>query len=274
MTPQSALVKHDPDNGTWGDCQRICIAAILDMPAADVPHFCDKDNPGWHADMIAWLARRGLAYTQLGYAGDVPLEQIYEWTTKANPGVPMILQGRSSLGCNHVVVIQDGEIICDSSGNGIVGPNSDGIWQLELLTIGNDWGRRAGAAYTLGGLVMDAIGDLTDPAAADSTVRFDFALEPFAMTVRRDLEDAGPDDFPTRKHEDSAAINARLAAIADMVVPAYRAEGARYSCTGHIAHQWNAAYEGAARALGAEIVLSSIKSGEPPALGNGLGDRI
>lgn len=40
-------------------------------------------------------------------------------------------------------------------------------------------------------------------------------------------------------------IEERAVAIADRVVPAYRAAGARYSCTGHVAKMWNAAYDGA-----------------------------
>jgi len=272
VTPLTALNKHDPDNGSWGDCQRICIAAILDLPPEQVPHFCDNDNPDWLIHLTDWLARRGLAYARFGYVGEgITLEQIYSWTTEANPGVPMILHGKSSIGTNHVVVIQDGAIVCDSSGNGIVGPNNEGLYHVEVISIGNDWGARSRAAYALGGLVMDAIADVEDPGNLDSTVRFDFIGAPFAFTLRRDLEDAGPADaISTRKHEDGWQINERLAAIADQVVPEYRAKGASYSCTGHVAHKWNAAYEGAARALGVQIkfdgsefVVSSRKSDEP-----------
>ena len=41
----------------------------------------------------------------------------------------------------------------------------------------------------------------------------------------------------------------RATAIADKIVPAYRAKGSRYNCTGTIAKMWNAAYEGAHSAI-------------------------
>ncbi|GGO94918.1 hypothetical protein [Stakelama pacifica] len=47
-------------------------------------------------------------------------------------------------------------------------------------------------------------------------------------------------------------INQRCCAIADRVEPRYRSQqpGARaYSCTGHVAKLWGAAYEGARLAL-------------------------
>ena len=45
----------------------------------------------------------------------------------------------------------------------------------------------------------------------------------------------------------------RATAIADKIVPAYRAKGSRYNCTGTIAKMWNAAYEGAHSALASPV---------------------
>ena len=39
------------------------------------------------------------------------------------------------------------------------------------------------------------------------------------------------------------------AAIADKVEPRYRCMGRSYSCTGHIAERWTAAFEGARQAF-------------------------
>lgn len=118
-------------------------------------------------------------------------------------------------------------------------------------------------ATQLGALAYDAMTELLTPGrpTLDATVTFDIAGEAFALTVRRDLQDAGPEDFPTRKHED-AAMNARLVALADQVIPAYRAEGSRYSCTSHTAKRWQAAYDGAAAAIAGMFVLSSSNSAE------------
>lgn len=46
--------------------------------------------------------------------------------------------------------------------------------------------------------------------------------------------------------------NDRYAAIADQVVPEYRGDRV-YSCTGHCAKRWNAAYDGARIALGGDM---------------------
>ena len=40
MIFHSQLIKHDPDNGQWGDCFRTCIACIFNVHnVTDVPHF-------------------------------------------------------------------------------------------------------------------------------------------------------------------------------------------------------------------------------------------
>lgn len=138
MRAQRQLITHKPSAGLWGDCQRTCVAAILDLDAADVPHFCDAPHGAvgtpdhWQARQDAWLAERGLSTMSVAYAGSCELEQVLEWTSRQSPTVPMILAGRSPLG-NHVVVVLNGEIVCDPSGNGIVGPTSDNTWEVSCL---------------------------------------------------------------------------------------------------------------------------------------------
>jgi hypothetical protein len=141
MTPHSQLIKHDPENGHHGDCQRTCVAAILDMHPSEVPHFCDDptatraDETWWAKRQEKWLAARGLASATFAYSGDVDLKDVMLWTSRQNPSVPMILLGQSSLGCNHVVVVLDGEIVCDPSGSGIVGPSLEGTWEVSVISI-------------------------------------------------------------------------------------------------------------------------------------------
>ena len=142
MTPHNQLIKHDPENGMYGDCQRTCIAVILDLHPSEVPHFCDdptatrQDENWWEKRQTRWLNDRGLTAATVAYSGKSSMSDVMLWTSKQNPKTPMILLGTSSLGCNHVVVVLDGEIVCDPSGNGIVGPSSGGTWEVSMLAIG------------------------------------------------------------------------------------------------------------------------------------------
>jgi hypothetical protein len=66
---------------------------------------------------------------------------VMNYTSKQSPKTPMMLMGQSSLGCNHVVVVMDGVIVCDPSGNGIVGPCDEGTWEVSMITVGLNWGQ-------------------------------------------------------------------------------------------------------------------------------------
>lgn len=54
-------VKHDPP-ASYGDCFRVCVASVLDLPAEDVPHFCDGgvEAEVVHDRLTAFLRPRGL----------------------------------------------------------------------------------------------------------------------------------------------------------------------------------------------------------------------
>lgn len=142
MTPQSQLINHAPENGHQGDCQRTCVAIILDLHPSEVPHFCDdptatRDDDAWWAKrQERWLAERGLTCATFAYSAEISLEEVMKLTSRQNPTTPMILLGQSSLGCNHVVVVLNGEIVCDPSGNGIVGPALEGVWEVSVISIG------------------------------------------------------------------------------------------------------------------------------------------
>lgn len=142
MTPHSQLIKHDPANGQYGDCQRTCVAVILDLHPSEVPHFCDdptatrEDDAWWSKRQERWLAERGLTCATFAYSGDTSLDQVMDLTSRQNPTAPMILLGQSGLGCNHVVVVMNGEIVCDPSGSGIIGPALEGVWEVSVISIG------------------------------------------------------------------------------------------------------------------------------------------
>jgi hypothetical protein len=134
MTPRKQTFKHDPANGVFGDCVRTCIAAILDKEQDEVPHFL-WDNPSaevFNRRIDTFLALNGLARFVVTFPGNVELPAVLDYMKNMNPGIYISLAGQSSLGCNHIVVTIDGEIVMDPSGNGIVGPRDDGIWWIEV----------------------------------------------------------------------------------------------------------------------------------------------
>lgn len=142
MTPQIQLIKHDPDNGRFGDCYRTCIASILDLHPSEVPHFYSGKAGDQRAHAVAWLAVWGLNSFQTYYDGGATIEAVLYTTGEMCPGVPLILSGESRLGVNHSVVVMDGKIVSDPSGNGIIGPCDDGLIWVEAITVGAEWNAR------------------------------------------------------------------------------------------------------------------------------------
>lgn len=142
MKPQKQLFRHKPEDGVYGDCHRTAIAIMLDLDAADVPHFMDGSAGKVGADAAhdrveAWLNERGIATINVLFPGQVPVEEILTTIAACNPrGRPaFILGGTSKNGVNHSVVCCDGEIACDPSLNdsGIVGPCDDGFYWVTFF---------------------------------------------------------------------------------------------------------------------------------------------
>jgi hypothetical protein len=156
MKPQKQLFRHRPSEGTYGDCHRTAIAIVLDLDAADVPHFMDGKDGGnadkAHDACEAWLNARGITTINILFSGEVPLSELLNTVAACNPrGRPVfILGGKSRNEVNHSVVCCDGEIVCDPSldDSGIVGPCSDGFYWLTFfghLDATADPARRASA---------------------------------------------------------------------------------------------------------------------------------
>lgn len=149
MTPRAQLIAHDPSAGAYGDCYRTCIASILDLETEAVPNFFGDaesyENPDIGiARREAWLAARGLVMTTFAWSGEaMTLADVLSVSGHGQPHSPIILCGLSSLGCNHAVVVMGGKIVCDPSGNGIVGPLKEGNWELEVIAVGPDWRARS-----------------------------------------------------------------------------------------------------------------------------------
>lgn len=142
MKPQKQLFRHRPADGIYGDCHRTAIAIVLDMDAADVPHFGERgpdtaDPEGWVRHRERWLNARGLMTVNILFSGEVPLQEVLQTIKFCNPtSRPVfILGGRSRNGVNHSVVCRDGAIACDPGQDdpGIVGPCDDGFYWVTFF---------------------------------------------------------------------------------------------------------------------------------------------
>ena len=135
MTPHKQLYLHEPENGTWGDCQRTVIACMLDMRPEDVPHLNRKvDYEGEQQDHFrSWLADRELALVSFAFQLDP--EDVLIFMSKFNPGVHYMLSGYSRTGCNHVVIALDDKIVHDPSltDAGIVGRCDNDHTYVEFI---------------------------------------------------------------------------------------------------------------------------------------------
>lgn len=138
MKPQKQLHRHRPPT-TYGDCFRTAIAIVLDMDAADVPHFMDGGVSGDDgADAAeAWLNARGMTAINIVCDGARPLQAVLDSIAGTNlRQLPVfLLTGTSRNGCAHVVVACNGDIVCDPSldDSGIVGPCDDGYYWLTFF---------------------------------------------------------------------------------------------------------------------------------------------
>ena len=142
MTPYKQLYRHDPDNGTTGDCGRAVIACLLDMRPEEVPHFYHDDyftdDPAeWKGNRLRddWLRERGLALITVAYDGEaISLEDLLCQYT--DPDVYYVLQGKSRNDTSHVVICEGGKIVHDTAldDSGIIGPDPhSGCYWLEFL---------------------------------------------------------------------------------------------------------------------------------------------
>lgn len=139
-TPVKQLIEHNPPH-SYGDCHRAAIAYVLGLRAEDVPHFMDGTSgkgpaPACHEHVDLWLSRRGIRTIEVIYSGDTSLQDLLITVTLTNrrsPSLHFLLGGASRVGSNHTVVCSDGKIVCDPSGNGIVGPCDDGYYWVTFF---------------------------------------------------------------------------------------------------------------------------------------------
>lgn len=108
------IMNHNLEAGIYGDCFRTCIAILLNMDAADVPHFVEQayhagqDFNSRYADNLArrWLRERGYALMSVVFHASAQDEHIRDLTD----GMPYMLTGRSPRYPDvcHCVIAQGG----------------------------------------------------------------------------------------------------------------------------------------------------------------------
>lgn len=144
MKPVDMLVpNHNPAEGRIGDCFRCAVASILELPAADVPHFMDypwddPDQGRWFKDLNEWLRPYGLAYMEVTAHPDAP----WDWDAfKAAGFDPFHIMSGNSIRAKHSVVAMSGEIVHDPhpARLGLVGPNEDdGLYHYGFFVVRGD----------------------------------------------------------------------------------------------------------------------------------------
>ncbi len=137
MKPLKQIIKHDPENGTYGDCHRTCYAMLLDREHDGVPHFAEHGLELFFEIEKAWLESEGLLKISFAFPpiDTIPIRSLLKIFDDLNPGIPFILGGTSKIGTGHSVVYFEGEMYDPSENDtGIVGPMSDGFYWIEYIT--------------------------------------------------------------------------------------------------------------------------------------------
>ncbi|KAF0135481.1 MAG: Uncharacterized protein FD152_1322 [Xanthobacteraceae bacterium] len=133
MTPVFQTIRHDPENGAYGDCHRAAIASALNLAIDAVPHFHNGFRTPAEAQVEerTFLASIGIIPIYVAFPGETALADVLITIKHTSPGVCGLLGGKSPRGYGHSVVIADGEIVHDPhpDGGGIVAPfDEDGLW--------------------------------------------------------------------------------------------------------------------------------------------------
>ena len=137
MKYHKQLFRHDPAKGSHGDCQRTCIACLLDKDLDEVPNFgIHYDDTDKFQEMLdTYLASVGYLVVQLHFTGDVSPQEILTYVGTNNARSKYMLCGRTDRGFNHVVICEGTSFLHDPHADNtfINGPCDDGYYWLNLL---------------------------------------------------------------------------------------------------------------------------------------------
>jgi hypothetical protein len=111
LPKQTILVNREDPKAPPGDCWRCCVAALLQMPAADVPHFVQLSS-SHEADTQRWLNERGF-----WLLAAEPKFIIHGWFGDTLDHVPLISCGPTprsqQMGQHHAVVTVSDKVVYD-----------------------------------------------------------------------------------------------------------------------------------------------------------------
>lgn len=137
MIERKQLLRHEPHNEIYGDCNRTAIACLLDKEPWEVPHFAQlwATTPGydWKAGQREWLRFWGFGLVTFVYPND--LDSMFAFMRDWNPRLNYLLSGTSPRGFSHTVICSGGGFRWDPSPHGgfLVGPLDSGFYELEIL---------------------------------------------------------------------------------------------------------------------------------------------
>lgn len=105
MKPVDQTILHDPENNVYGDCQRACIASLLELEISDVPHFFESGNDEeFNRSLNEYLSTKGFIHLELKFVDN-------EFPVKI-PCYHMIY-GQTDRGFHHAVIGLNGEVAYD-----------------------------------------------------------------------------------------------------------------------------------------------------------------
>lgn len=117
MIFRKQLIRHDPENGKYGDCHRTALACLLNREPETVPHLFDSaavvDGGAGFERFNEWLIKEG-GVLMVTVAFDLDPSGLLRWAEAMNPGVYWLMGCQSRI-ANHTVVCCGGEVVCDPS---------------------------------------------------------------------------------------------------------------------------------------------------------------
>lgn len=133
MKRQFCKVKHDPENGTYGDCLRACVATML---GHDVPHFFEDgcDGETGQTRLRDYLFYQNLVPVMFSIPGETSKEGVFEFMHVQNPNVTYLLFCKCG-GEDHVVVCRDDQVIFNPAWapHPVSSCNSSGFWVVMVM---------------------------------------------------------------------------------------------------------------------------------------------
>jgi len=106
VIPVDQSILHDPDNGHYGDCQRACIASLLEVSIKEIPHFFESgDDEQFEKSFNDFLAAIDLFHLEI-----TPWEKF-----PISTSVYHMIYGKSERGTQHAVIGLNGKVVHDPS---------------------------------------------------------------------------------------------------------------------------------------------------------------